>query len=73
MLAAVFFFDHFLPKVTKLTLIEKLVLKFKKKLLYRDELELITIVYKKWRGKTYVLDSFYNPPDHFNCRCFLRI
>ena len=66
------FYDHFLQKATKLTFIEKIVLKFKKKLYYRDELELITIVYKKWRGKTYILDSFHNPPKHFNCRCSIH-
>ena len=66
------FSDHFLQKATNLTFIEKIVLKFKKKLYYRDELELITIVYKKWKGKTYILDSFNNPPNHFNCRYSLH-
>ena len=54
--------DHFLQKATKLTLIEKIVLKFKKKLFFVGEFELITIVYKKWRGKTNVLNSYHNPP-----------
>ena len=66
------FSDHFLQKATKLTLIEKIVLKFKKKLFFIDELELITIVYKKWRGKTYIINSYHNPPKHFNCRCSLH-
>jgi hypothetical protein len=66
------FSDHLLQKATKLTLIEKIVLKFKKKLFFVDDLELITIVYKKWRGKTYILNSYHNPPKHFNCRCSLH-
>ena len=66
------FSDHFLQKATKLTLIEKIVLKFKKKLFFVDDIELITIVYKKWRGKAYILNSYRNPPRHFNCRCSLH-
>jgi len=63
------FSEHFLQKATKLTLVEKIVLKFIKKRYYKDKIELITIVYKKWRGKTYILDSFNNPPNHPMCRC----
>jgi hypothetical protein len=67
------FSNHFLQKATNLTLIEKIVLKFKKKLFYRDDLELITIVYKKWRGKTYILNSYNNPPMHPMCRCKITL
>jgi len=61
------FTDHFLQKATKLTFTEKIVLKFKKKLYYKDDIESITIVYKKWRGKTYILNQYNNPPLHLMC------
>jgi hypothetical protein len=64
--------DNFQKKVTKLTLIEKIVLKFKKKLFFVNEIECITIVYKKWRGKNYILDYYNNSPRHFNCRCYVN-
>jgi hypothetical protein len=61
-----------LAKATKLTLLEKIALRFIKRKYFVDKIESSTIVYKMWRGKTYILDHFNNPPKHFNCRCSLH-
>ncbi len=61
-----------LAKATKLTLLEKIILLFIKRKYFVDKVESSTIVYKMWRGKTYILDHFNNSPKHFNCRCSLH-
>lgn len=61
-----------LAKATKLTLIEKIVLFFIKRKYFTDNIESSTIEYKVWRGKTYILKHYSNPPKHPMCRCSLH-
>lgn len=64
-----FFTQKDLLKKTKTTFIEKLILYFINKRYKIDEVQNNILIYKKHRGKIYVIDHFITPPKMHNCRC----
>ena len=58
-----------LPKVDKTTWLTKLVLFFIRK---RTTVEhFYTVQYKIYRGRKYIIASWFHPPVSYNCRCTL--
>lgn len=58
-----------IKKITKISLIEKFVLLFLKQQYYLDKEGFSTIVYKIWRGKTYIIRHVMHGPLHPMCKC----
>jgi len=67
-------FKRFNPiKATKQTLLESLLLKFKKPIIEVDEVENTTIIYKQLGHKIFIICNFQNPPKLYNCRHQLNL
>ncbi len=51
----------------------RLQLRFKRSLYLRDQGPWcdVTIRFKVLRGVMYILDTYYRPPQHPNCRCVI--
>jgi hypothetical protein len=63
-----FYYRFSLKKATKITLFEKFCLWFIQPQYTHDDPWGTILVWKKFRGKTYILNHFIAPPKHYNCR-----